>query len=244
LRDDFAVALKLFTRARRHEALLGRHAVPIVGALLSPKARNRPAMIDETRNPWTIHDTESRYDNPWIRVTESQITHPSGRPGIYGVVHFKNLAVGVIPVDSEGCTWLVGQYRFPLGRYSWEIPEGGCPLGTPPEATAHRELAEETGLAARHLVELQRMDLSNSTTDESAVLYAAWEISHGTAAPEDSEQLQVRRLPLGRVFEMVAAGEITDAMSIAALLKLRLMALDGALPPDLAACVRRGTGGR
>lgn len=173
-------------------------------------------------NPWQITGEQNIYDNPWIRLTEYKVIDPSGGNGIYGKVHFKNVAVGVIPIDHENHTWLVGQFRFPLQQYSWEIPEGGAPVGTDPLLSARRELKEETGLRANHWEEFLTMHLSNSVADELAIVYLATELEEGTATPEDTEQLQIKRLPLETVFDMVAKGEITDAISVAALLKLEL----------------------
>ncbi len=198
------------------------------------------ALPDDTRNPWTVHAAETRYSNPWITVVHHEVTNPGGGPGIYGVVRYRNHAVGAIPVDADGATWIVGQYRFPLGRYSWEIPEGGAPDGTPPLETAVRELREETGLSAGRWLELMRMDLSNSVTDEEATLYVAWDVVAGDSAPEETERLAVRRLPLGEAVAMAMDGRITDAMSVAGLIKLKLLALEGGLPADLMARVRRG----
>lgn len=172
-------------------------------------------------NPWITHQTKQVYENPWIRVSESEVTHPAGSPGIYGVVHFKNHAVGVVPIDDEGYTWLVGQYRYPLGTYEWEIPEGGCPAGESPAETALRELAEETGLHAETVIPLfENLSLSNSVTDERASIYVARGLTQRGSTPEDSEQLQVRRLPLSEAIEMVQKGAITDAVSVMALLQL------------------------
>lgn len=173
-------------------------------------------------NPWQITGEQNIYDNTWIRLTEYQVIDPSGGKGIYGKIHFKNVAVGVIPIDHENHTWLVGQFRFPLQQYSWEIPEGGAPVGTAPLLSAQRELKEETGLSAGHWEEFLTMHLSNSVADELAIVYLATELKAGTASPEETEQLQVKRVPLETAFSMVAKGEITDAISVAALLKLQV----------------------
>lgn len=162
---------------------------------------------------WRTHHTRTSYENAWIRVDHNEVTTPGGSPGIYGVVHFKNLAVGVVPLDDEGHIYLVGQYRYPHDRYSWEIPEGGCPKEEDPLEAGRRELQEETGLTATHWQELLRTDLSNSVTDESGVLYLATGLSHGTADPEDTENLSLRRVPLTTAVEMVLRGEITDSLS-------------------------------
>lgn len=175
------------------------------------------------KNPWQTLKSEEKYDNNWIRITEHQVINPSGGEGIYGEVHFKNLAIGVLPLDEAQNTWLVGQYRFPLKCYSWEIPEGGGPLHSAPELSARRELAEETGLTAGSLMEIQRMHLSNSVSDELAIIYLAQDLTEGSSAPEETEDLQVLKLPFTRALEMVLAGEITDSISVAAILKVHMM---------------------
>ncbi|MDF1752655.1 MAG: NUDIX hydrolase [Verrucomicrobiales bacterium] len=181
-------------------------------------------MKSSQNNPWITHRTEVKYDNPWIRVTHCDVTNPAGGEGIYGVVHFKNQAVGVIPVDDEGFTYLVGQYRYTLGSYEWEIPAGGCPEGENPENTARRELAEETGLVADSLQPLiSNMALSNSVTDERAFIYLAENLKHGEASPEETEDLTIKRLPVADAIQMVLNGTITDSMSVAGLLRLAMM---------------------
>lgn len=184
-------------------------------------------------NPWVTLSSRQVYDNPWIGVAEHQVLTPARTPGIYGTVHLKNLALGVVPVDHAGHTWLVGQWRYPLGRYSWEIPEGGGAHDVEPRDSAARELREETGLEAHHWLEIQRLDLSNSVTDERAVLFLAWGLRQGDAQPDEDERLEIRRVALSEAFRMVAEGEITDAMSVAALQRLRIMAACGELPPGL-----------
>ena len=196
-------------------------------------------MPNTTANPWTILLTRPVYENRWIRVVEHEVLNPAGKPGIYGVVHLQNLATGVIPIDEDGCTTLVGQYRFPLKAYSWEIPEGGGDPGVDPLESARRELAEETGLIAREWLPILRMHLSNSVTDETAYCFLAWDLEQGIARPEDTEELQVRRLPFAEAYAMAMRGEITDAMAVASLMKVRLMALEGALPEAVARLILR-----
>lgn len=174
-------------------------------------------------NPWTTLSTRVAYENPWIRVEHHDVLNPAGKKGIYGLVRFQNLAVGVVPVDEEGYTWLVGQYRYALNRYSWEIPEGGCPVGTDPLDTARRELAEETGLRADNWTRLLDFHLSNSVTDEFGVAYLATGLTLGPAAPEETEELALRRLPLSEAIAMVLNGEITDAVSVMALQRVALL---------------------
>jgi 8-oxo-dGTP pyrophosphatase MutT (NUDIX family) len=174
---------------------------------------------DQNPNPWKTHRIEEPYNNPWISITHREVTNPSGGQGIYGVVHFKNVAIGIVPLDSEGYTWLVGQYRYTLEQYSWEIPEGGGPKGTSMLESAQRELLEETGITALRWTPLLEMHTSNSVTDEYGVAYVAQELSFGASAPEETEELHVRRLPFAEVVEMVLSGEITDSLSMIAILK-------------------------
>lgn len=178
-------------------------------------------MKNTEESPWTTHRTREVYDNPWIRVTESDVTNPGGGEGIYGVVHFKNRAIGVVPVDENGNTWLVGQYRYALDTYEWEIPEGGCPEGEVPLETAKRELQEETGLLAeRYEVLLDDIAVSNSVTNERATIYLATGISQTEASPEETEELRIRKLPLSEAIAMAKEGGITDSVSVLALLRI------------------------
>lgn len=165
-------------------------------------------------NPWLRRSSREVYENPWIAVREDQVVRPDGEPGIYGLVHFKNHAIGVVPVTEEGDTFLVGQYRYPLHAYSWEIPEGGSPLAESPLAGAKRELAEETGLAAERWTYLGDLHTSNSVTDEVGAVYLAEGLSFGNSEPEGTERLEVRRLPLKEAWEMAMRGEITDGLAI------------------------------
>ena len=180
-----------------------------------------------TKNPFKILNSKAIYNNNWIEVTEHQVINPAGGNGIYGEVHFKNLALGILVLDDEMNTWLVGQYRFPLKAYSWEIPEGGGALNEPPLQNAQRELKEETGLTAKKWTEIQRMHLSNSVSDELAIIYLAQNLQMGVAQPEDTEQLVVKKLPFTAAYAMVLNGEITDSMSVAAILKTNLLITQG-----------------
>lgn len=174
-------------------------------------------------NPWQTLSTRLVYENPWIRLREDQVINPAGNPGIYGVVMYRNIAVGVVPVDEEDHTWLVGQYRYTHHRYEWEIPEGGCPEGESLEECAARELKEETGLIAERYQHLAELQLSNSTTDEVAHLFIATGLRQAEAEPEETEKLSVRRLPVDEAIRMAMEGEIRDAMSVTALLKLAML---------------------
>jgi len=186
-------------------------------------------MKSETENPWQVLSSREIYNNPWINLTEHQVVNPGGGKGIYGQVHFKNLAIGVVVLDETDHTWLVGQYRFTLDEYSWEIPAGGCPLDSDPLETAKRELLEETGISANDWTEIQRMHLSNSVSDELAIIYLARDLGYGTAEPEETEQLQVQKIAFEDAYQMVSSGQITDSLSVAAILKLKLMKAEGNL---------------
>jgi 8-oxo-dGTP pyrophosphatase MutT (NUDIX family) len=174
-------------------------------------------------NPWKVLSSNPIYENAWIQLTEHAVITPGGNPGIYGVVHFKNLAIGAIPMDEDYHIWLVGQYRFPLGAYSWEIPEGGGKPETSPLISAQRELLEETGITAQKWTELFRMHLSNSVSDELAILFLAQELSFGAAEPEETELLALKKIHLDAAYQMALEGEITDSMSVAAIFRLQLM---------------------
>lgn len=180
-------------------------------------------------NPWTILGEKKVYDNKWIGVTEYDVLNPNGGKGIYGKIHFKSLAIGVVPLDEEGYTYLVGQYRFPLEAYSWEIPEGGGDMDVSPVESAQRELLEETGLIAREWTHILDMHLSNSVSDERSYVFLARGLEQREAMPEETEQLVIRRVPFDEAYQMVERGEITDSMAVAGILKVKLMLLQGQL---------------
>lgn len=174
----------------------------------------------EKFGPWTRRSVVERYDNPWIRVEHHDVITPGGTDGMYGVVRFKNLAIGIIPLDEQGNTWLVGQYRYPHGSYSWEIPEGGGALGVDPLVSAQRELAEEVGLSAKRWDLILEMDLSNSVTDERSLIYLAREIEPCASHPDETEELAVRRIPFAELHRGVLAGEYRDSLTVAGVMKL------------------------
>ncbi len=184
--------------------------------------------------PWTVDSGRSVYKNAWIDVADYAVTRPDGAPGQYGVVAFANLAIGVLPLDEGGITTLVGQHRFPLDAYSWELPEGGGKLGVDPLLSAQRELQEETGYRARHWLEFASFDLSNSVTDEKSVCFLAWGLEAGAAAPEPDEVLSHRRLSFFELHEMVLRGDIRDSLTIIMTLKASALAEAGALPEEVA----------
>ena len=183
--------------------------------------------MNEQNNPWKILKEKQVYDNAWINLTEFDVLNPAGNKGIYGKVHFKNKAIGILTLDDELQTYLVGQYRFTLNNYSWEIPEGGGASGIDPLESAKRELKEETGLVASEWEELCSMHLSNSVTDEHAILYLARGLKQEEAEPEETEQLIIKRVPFTEAYKMVEEGIITDAMAVAAILKVKILLLEG-----------------
>ena len=175
--------------------------------------------VDETHNPWQTLRTEVKYHNPWISVREDQVLNPGGGRGIYGVVSMKNKALGIVPVDAEGNTWLVGQYRYPLNEYSWEIPMGGGLVELNILESAQRELKEETGLTAARWTRIARLHTSNSVTDEEGFVYLAEDLTQGDVEPEETEDLRLWKLPLAEAIQLVMEDRITDGVSVAGLLK-------------------------
>jgi ADP-ribose pyrophosphatase len=184
---------------------------------------------EESINPWKTLTSEKVHDSPWIGVTKHDVLNPNGNPGTYSVIHFKNMALGVLPLDKDYNTWIVGQYRYPINKYSWEIPEGGGKWDVAPLDSAKRELLEETGITAQKWTKIQEMYLSNSASDEFCILYIAQDITIGESQPEDDEQLDVRKLHFDELYKMVQNGDITDSLTVAAVLKTKLMLLEGKL---------------
>lgn len=176
---------------------------------------------EDVKNPWTTLSGEMKYDNPWITVTEFQVINPSGGRGIYGKVHFKNKAIGVVPLDKDLNTWLVGQYRYTLNEWHWEIPEGGGKRDEDPQLSAQRELREETGLVANRWQNILHFHTSNSVTDEEGYIFLAEDLKEGESALEETEaDLKVWKLPFKDALQMALDGKITDGMSVMALLKV------------------------
>ncbi len=185
---------------------------------------NSETVDPQQTNPWTTLTARAIYDNPWIALTEYDIINPSGMKGIYGKVHFKNKAVGIVALDDARNTYLVGQYRYTLNAWSWEIPEGGSPDGGDALESAKRELKEETGLTANRWTILQRVHLSNSVSDEEGFIYLAEGLVSGKQALEETEaDLKVRKLPFEEAMQMVMEGTITDSMSVIGILRVGRM---------------------
>jgi 8-oxo-dGTP pyrophosphatase MutT (NUDIX family) len=175
--------------------------------------------------PWTRQRRSVGYRNPWVTVWHDEVTRPDGLPGIYGVVHFHNAAVGVVAIDDQDRVALVGQHRYAFDAYHWEIPEGGSPPGEDSLEGARRELLEETGLSARSWREIGRWELSNSVTDEAAVAYLATDLEQGEADPDGDEVLAFRWLKFEEVMALIERGEITDALTV---LPMQALALERA----------------
>jgi ADP-ribose pyrophosphatase len=194
---------------------------------------------EEDGDPWIVKGVTRSFANDWFHVETSEVVRPDGSDGDYGVIRVRRLAVGVLPIEPDGSVHLVGQWRFPLGRYSWEMPEGGGEPGEPAQACAARELAEETGLRAGAWAKVVEMDLSNSLSDERAVIFIATDLTHGVADPEGTEVLKHRRAHFLDVLERVADGRIRDAMTVAAVLRAHHMAVTGQMPGPLAAAMLR-----
>lgn len=172
-------------------------------------------------NPWITHSTEKIYDSPWIGVTKHDVTNPNGHPGAYSVVHFKNLAIGIVVLDEQRNTYIVGQWRYPLNQYTWEIPEGGGDPSVSPVESAKRELQEETGITAKKWTQILTMHLSNSATDEYCILFLAEDLEFGEAKPEEDEDIAVMKIPFEELYMRVIDGEITDSLTVAGVLRVR-----------------------
>lgn len=180
-------------------------------------------MSDSNKNRWKTHSIKEVYDNPWITVSHRDVTAPTGNDGIYGLVHFKHTAIAIVPIDEQGNTWLVGQHRYTLGQYMWEIPEGGGMPHEKPIDVAHRELREETGIIATRWTHLLNIHTSNSVSDEYGVGFIAQDLSFGDSEPDETEVLAVKKVPLQTAINMVMNGEITDGLAMACLMKVQLL---------------------
>lgn len=191
--------------------------------ILEKERQHLKSFAMSQKNPWITQSIKEVYNNPWINITHREVLDPSGNPGIYGKVHFKNLAVGILPLDEYGNTWLVGQYRYTLDAYSWEIPEGGSLIGTDPLDSAKRELQEETGIIANEWSTLLEIHTSNSVTDEYGIVYIARDLTFGESEPESTEDLIVKKVSFDEALEMVMNGAITDSLTIAAIMKAKIL---------------------
>ncbi|GAB4200902.1 MAG: hypothetical protein Fur0023_04780 [Bacteroidia bacterium] len=173
----------------------------------------------EHLNPWKTLSVKKIFDSDWIELELHDVINPAGNKGMYNIVKFKHLAIGILPIDEEGYTYLVGQWRYPLNEYSWEIPEGGGKLNIDPIESAQRELLEETGLVANHYEELLRLHTSNSVTNELAIVFLATQLEQQSAMPEETEDITIKKIHLKDALKMVMNNQITDSISVAAILK-------------------------
>lgn len=169
---------------------------------------------------WKTLDSKIVYDNAWITLREDRVINPGGGENQYGHIQFKKKAVGIVPIDADGNTWIVGQQRYTLGEYSWEVPMGASEDGEEPLDTAYRELQEETGLTAGRMTQLMKLHTSNSITDEVGFVFVAEALEEGETNFDEMEVLDVRKLPLSEVVAMIERGEMTDAISVAAILRV------------------------
>ena len=199
----------------------------------------KPDWMSPLGPPWAIKSARTVYENPWIAVREYQATAPTGRPALYGLVSFRNYALAVLPLHADGTVTLVGQHRFPLADYSWEIPEGGGPIGEDPLAGAQRELREEAGLIAAEWRQVLRFQLSNSITDEQGFGYIALDLSPVDTDPDDTEVLKITRIPFHQALDLALSGAILDMPTVAMLLRGYHMAQEGDLPEGLAKAMLR-----
>lgn len=186
---------------------------------------------------WRVKTVERVHDNPWFAVDAYQAIAPTRADARYFMQVYKNVAVGVLPLHEDGTVTLVGQWRFCFGAYSWELPEGGAPLDEDPLDGAKRELREEAGLEAAEWRLVLRMDLSNASSDEIALGFLATGFTAATTAPDPTEQLSVARIPFREALRAAVAGEITDAITVAMLLRLHHMAVEGELSEALSTAV-------
>lgn len=192
------------------------------------------------RDPFTIRAVARPYATPWLSIEHRDVVRPDGADGVYGIVRIAQSAVGVLAVTERGEVTLVGQWRVPLGRYSWELPEGGCPADEDPLAAAQRELAEETGLRAASWMQILSYDVSNCLTDETAIAFLAWNLRAGEASPDGTEVLERRVVHFTTLLEGIERGAIRDGLTIATVLRAHQMALAGRLPEALARAMLQG----
>jgi ADP-ribose pyrophosphatase len=191
-----------------------------------------PHLFDQS-DPFTTVTSTVVYENAWIKVEHQDVIRPDGKPGVYGIVHFANHAVGVLPIEDNGDVWLVGQWRRPLNAWSWEIPEGGVPEGEDIEAGARRELEEEAGLRATYLVRILDFDMSNSVTNEAGTSFIAYGLTKGALAPDPTEVLSLRRIHFTQLLVEIEEGLIRDALTLVTVMRAHQLALTNKLPQAL-----------
>lgn len=188
---------------------------------------------DDRANPWTVHRKEERFACSFFSVHSDIVAHGARLPRIYNSIRMSTPGVSVVPIDDEGCTTLVGQYRYVVDRFTWEAPGGGCKLDQKPVEAAQMELSEETGYRADHWLQLLDANLAPGTIDGRTHCFVAWGLRAGLPHPEPEERLQQRRVPFGQAISMVLSGEITSFSSVTALLGIHVKLTRGELPADL-----------
>ena len=179
--------------------------------------------MSQNKQPWKTLSKKIIYDNPWIHVEEHDVINPGGHAAIYGVVQFKNYALGVIPIDSKGNVYLIGQHRYPFNEYTWEIPEGGGNKNEDPLFNIQRELREEAGLIADTWTLLQEIHVSNSVSDEYGYIYLAQNLTPCDPDPDDDEDLKILKIPFAEAYQMLEDGKIKDSLTVIALLKAKIV---------------------
>lgn len=176
--------------------------------------------FEEKDNPWKTLGSRLVYDTAWFGVREDRVIRPDGAPGTYSVIDARRWALGIVPLWQDQTVTLVGQYRYPIGEYSWEIPEGGGDLRLEPLVGAKQELLEETGIEAGLWHYLGRCHTSNSFVNEVAHIYLATDLTQGEPRPGGDEKLRTRRLPLPEVIQMAQDGRITDSISVVGIFRV------------------------
>ena len=206
---------------------------------MSEIADIKPRWAEDLPEPprWTSHGDAVVFQNPWMTITRHPATAPTGMAADYVVMRPKNVGAGVLPLHDDGTVTLIGQHRFTLMRYSWEMPEGGAPMDEDPFDAVRRELAEEAGLAAAHWLPALDVDLSNSITDERAMTWVAWGLTPVPTDPDPTEVLVEARVPFGDLMDEIARGAVRDSLTVATAYRAYHMAREGALPPALAAAM-------
>lgn len=198
--------------------------------------RPTPAWDDGSDRPppWKDHGHSVFFESPWMKLTRHEATAPTGVRADYMVMRPQNMSVGVLPLHDDGTVTLVGQQRFALANWSWEMPEGGAPFDEDPLEGARRELAEEAGLAAAQWRQALKAEMSNSITDERALAWVAWDLTPAPLAPDPTEVIRAARVPFGDLLREIGRGAVRDMFTVATTLRAYHMAREGELPPELA----------
>lgn len=201
-----------------------------------------PSWDDGSDRPprWRDAGSSVMFENPWMRLTRHEATAPTGLQADYVVMRPQNMSVGVLPIHEDGTITLVGQQRFALMNWSWEMPEGGAPFNEDPLEGAKRELAEEAGLEAVVWHPALKVEMTNSITDERAMAWLAWGLTPVPIAPDPTEIIRVARVPFGDLLRNVGNGAVRDMFTVATVLRAYHMAREGELPPELATAMLSG----